>query len=172
MTTQPTCEQVWKEIENELFAVMGMVTARNEARTVGIVYVVRNCRLYITSDKDTWKVRHILQNPHVSLTIPIHKAIPFMPWFKIPAATITFSGVARILEPDDVPPDIVRALLRDLADNQNLVAGSCLIEVTPVRDFVTYGVGVSLMTMRHPEQARGRTSVAAQEERVPDSRAV
>lgn len=35
------------------------------------------------------------------------------------------------------------------------MAESCLIEVTPRGEFVTYGVGVSLMQMRDPEQARG-----------------
>ena len=37
MTTQLTAEQVWQAIEKELFAVLGMVTANQEARTVGVV---------------------------------------------------------------------------------------------------------------------------------------
>jgi hypothetical protein len=166
MTEEKNCEQVWQEIEDGLFAVLGMVTARNEARTVGVVYVVRDHRFYIASDRDTWKVKHIAQNPHVSMTIPIHKAIPLVPWVKIPAATITFSGIARILDPDDVPPDIILAIFRGMAESRELIAEACLIEVTPVKDFVTYGVGVPLMKMRNPEEARGRTPVAAQEEKV------
>ena len=166
MNEESNCEQIWQEIENGLFGVLGMVTARNEARTVGIVYIVRGRRLYIASDRDAWKVKHIARNPHVSVTIPIHKAVPLMPWFKIPAATITFPGVARVLELDDVPPELIRTIFRGIADSQELMAGSCLIEVEPVGDFVTYGVGVPLMKMRHPEQARGRAPVAAQEERV------
>jgi len=168
MTTQLTCEQVWQTIEKELFAVIGMVTARNEARTVGIVYIVQNRRLYIASNKDTWKARHITQNPHVSLTIPIHKGIPLMPWIKIPAATITFCGVAQILEPEETPPEIVRALYRGMADNQELMAKSCLIEVTPVKEFLTYGVGVPLLKMRDPAQARGRVSVVDQDALVKE----
>jgi hypothetical protein len=162
MTVQLTSEQVWQAIEKELFAVIGMVTARHEARTVGIVYVVRNRRLYIASDQDAWKVRHIRQNPHVSLTLPVHKHIPFMPWIKIPSATITFSGIAQILDPEETPPEIVRAIFRDMADNQALMAESCLIEVTPVNDFVTYGIGIPLLKMRDPEQARGRAPVSGQ----------
>jgi hypothetical protein len=164
MVEASTCEQVWREIENELFAVLGMVTARNEARTVGVVYVVRDRRLYIATGCDTWKVKHISQNPHVSVTIPIHKAVPFMPWLKIPAATITFSGIARILDPDDAPPDVIEAIFMGMAESGELIAESCLIEVTPVKDFVTYGVGVPLMKMRNPEKARGRTPVAVGEE--------
>ena len=47
MTIQLTTEQVWQAIEKELFAVIGMVTARDEARTVGVVYVVRDRKLYM-----------------------------------------------------------------------------------------------------------------------------
>lgn len=73
MTSGLTSEFVWTEIEKGIFGVLGMVTAENESRTVGIVYVVRNGRFYITSGKNAWKVRHIAQNPHVSMTIPIHR---------------------------------------------------------------------------------------------------
>ena len=160
MTMQLTTEQVWQAIEKEVFAVLGMVTAKCEARTVGIVYVVKNRRLYIASNEDTWKVRHMTQNPHVSLTVPVHKRIPFMPWIKIPAATITFSGVAQILEPEETPPEIVQAIFRDMANDKELMAESCLIEVTPEKDFLTYGIGIPLMQMRDPEQARGRAPTA------------
>lgn len=160
MTIQLTTEQVWQAIEKELFAVIGMVTARHEARTVGVVYVVRDRKLYIGTGKDTWKTRHIAENPHVSLTIPIAKRIPFLPWIKIPAATITFSGTARILPTEETPLDILQVVFRGLVENEEMMADSALIEVTPEKDFITYGVGVSLMTMRHPEKARGRAPVA------------
>ncbi|GAB4146080.1 MAG: pyridoxamine 5'-phosphate oxidase family protein [Candidatus Promineifilaceae bacterium] len=159
MALQLTSAQVWQAIEKEMFAVIGMVTARNQARTVGVVYIVRDRRLYIASGRDTWKVKHIGQNPHVSLTIPVQKRIPFLPWLKIPAATITFAGVARILQPEETPSEIVQAIFRDAASNPQLMAESCLVEVTPVSDFVTYGIGVPMLKMRHPEQARGRAAV-------------
>jgi len=168
MTKRITSKQVWKEIEKEIFAVIGMVTAKNEARTVGVVYVVKNGRFYISSGKGAWKVKHIAHNPNVSMTIPIHKSIPFLPWFKIPAATITFSGIAQILEPEETPTEIVRAIYRDMADNQELMADSCLIEVTPVKDFITYGVGISLMEMRDPKLARGRVPVNADAKPLSD----
>jgi nitroimidazol reductase NimA-like FMN-containing flavoprotein (pyridoxamine 5'-phosphate oxidase superfamily) len=78
MTVQLTTEQVWQAIEKELFAVIGMATAQSEARTVGVVYVVRGRKLYIGTGKDTWKARHIAANPHISVTIPIARRIPFM----------------------------------------------------------------------------------------------
>lgn len=154
-----TTDQVWEALEKELFAVLGMVTANQEARTVGIVYVVRGRKLYIGTERETWKARHIRANPHVSLTVPIAKRIPLMPWFKIPAATITFSGSARLLSPEQAPPGVLKAVFRQLADDPTAMADTVVIEVTPEKDFVTYGVGMPLLQMRHPEQARGRAPV-------------
>lgn len=160
MTLQLSSDQVWQVIEKELFAVIGMVTARQEARTVGVVYVVQNRRLYVGTGQESWKARHIGRNPHVSVTIPIAKRIPFMPWMKIPAATITFSGAARVLPAAETPPDLLRAVFHGMADDPTRVVDSCLIEITPQGEFVTYGVGVSLMQMRDPATARGRAAVA------------
>ena len=75
MPMQLTSDQVWQAIEKELFAVLGMVTAQGEARTVGIVYIVRDRKLYIGTDQAAWKARHVAANPHVSITIPIAKRI-------------------------------------------------------------------------------------------------
>ena len=164
MTIELSTEQIWKAIEKELFAVLGVVTAKNEARTAGVVYIVRDRKLYIATGMDTWKARHVAANPHVSVTIPIAKRIPVMPWIKIPAATITFAATGRVLAVQEVSPDLLRAIFRDTADNKELMADSCLIEVTPEKDFVTYGIGIPLMQMRFPEKARGRAPVNHRQE--------
>ncbi len=152
-------EQVWDAINKELFAVLGMVTAKNEARTVGVVYIVRDQKLYIGTGSDSWKVRHIAANSAVSVTIPIAKRIPIMPWIKIPAATITFSGQARVLPANEAAEPILRAVFRDLADDAAQMSETCLIEVTPEKEFITYGIGIPLRQMRHPDQSRGRAPV-------------
>lgn len=154
-----TSNQVWEEINKQLFAVLGVVTQTGEARTVGIVYVVVDGKLYISSGKQAWKVRHIDQNPHVSLTVPIHKRILIMPWIKIPAATITFSGTARLLAYQDVSNEAIQKLFRGMILSEAEKEDMRIIEVTPVGDFITYGVGVSLMDMREPTKARGRAAV-------------
>lgn len=159
MSVSLSPEQVWKVLESELFAVLGMVTARSEARTVGIMYVVRNRRFYIPTGRDTWKARHIMANPHVSLTVPIAKRVPFMPWMKIPAATITFAGTARVIPANEVAPELLHAVFRQMADEADMVADSVVLEVTPIGEFITYGVGVPLLKMRDPAQARGRAPV-------------
>ncbi len=160
MPRQLTSQQVWQAIEKELFAVVGMVTAGHEARTVGILYAVGDHKLYFITGSDTWKARHIAANPHVSVTIPIAKRVPIMPWLKIPQATITFQGTARICGASEAMPDLLQKLLGPMADDSALIAGSCLVEIIPTGEFVTYGVGVRLIEMRDPNKARGRAPVA------------
>jgi hypothetical protein len=159
--TQPlSTELVWKELKKEIFAVLGMVTAQGEARTVGIVYVVHEGRLYLTSRAKAWKVRHIRRNPNVSLTVPIHKQIPFLPWVKIPAATITFAGRACVHPPDRIGPELAKVLFRGLVLDEEMKTETSVIEIEPVGEFVTYGVCMPLMDMRDPTKARGRARVA------------
>lgn len=155
MPAPVTTEQIWAAIEEQMFGVVGIVSAKNEARTAGIVYVVHDGKLYFGTSRTAWKTRHIAQNPHVSMTVTIAKRIPFMPWIKIPPATITFSGVARIIESRDAPPTIGERLLAGL-EGDDLLAHSVIVEVAPKGEFITYGVGVSLRTMLKPEEAKGR----------------
>ncbi|MFW2381307.1 MAG: pyridoxamine 5'-phosphate oxidase family protein [Acidimicrobiales bacterium] len=158
MSVQLTSNQVWDEIDKNSFAVLGMVTKRGEARTVGIVYVVDDHKLYIGAEPTQWKTKHIANNPHVSLTIPIAKRVRFLPWIKIPAATITFSGTAAILNKAEIGSTLLDKLYR----HEEGRGGWCAIEVTPEKDFITYGVGVSLLTMRFPEKSRARAPVTLQ----------
>ncbi len=79
-----------------------------------------------------------------------------MPWLPIPPATITFQGHATLHGVGEVPADILRSLLRGLKVDEKMRESIAIIQITPTGDFLTYGVGVSLMTMRSPEEATGR----------------
>lgn len=155
-----TQDLIWQEIEKNVFAVLGMVTADGEARTAGIVYVVHDRTFYIGSDKSAWKVKHIAANPHVSMTVAIPKSVPLMPWIKVPAATVTFSGTAEVLGADAVGDAAIAKLFRGMKNVEELKRDFAVIAVKPTGHFVTYGVGVSLMEMRDPAKARARVPVA------------
>ncbi|AWB94427.1 hypothetical protein DCE93_01030 [Agromyces badenianii] len=155
-----TNAEVWKAIESVNFMVIGMVSARGEARTAGVMHVVDDGRLWFTTNEREFKARHIAANPGVSVTVPIAKRIPFVPWVKIPAATITFSGVAEIMPAEQLPSDAKRALLHGLELSDGERGDLIAIGVRPSGDFVTYGVGVSLSGMRDTELARGRVASA------------
>lgn len=103
----------------------------------------------------SWKVRHISGNLHVLLTIPVVKRVLLTPWIKVPVATISFAGTARVLPDAEATPELLRMVCRQLADDDAFMAGNCLVEVTPVGEFITYAVGAPLMQMRYPEKSCG-----------------
>ncbi len=154
-----TSGEVWRALGRESFAVLAWSSPRGQPRSAGIVYAVKDRRLYIATRLSSFKVRGVERHPHVSLTVTVAKRIPFLPWIKIPPATITFQGVARVLPADAVDPTVRRRLLGGLEPTEQDLADLGFIEVTPAGEFMTYGIGVSLMTMRHPEAARGRAPV-------------
>jgi hypothetical protein len=159
MPASITRDQVWEQLERQIFAVVGMVTARGQARTAGIVYVVRDRSLYFATSRGTWKAKHIAKNPQVSLTVTIPKRIPFMPWIAIPAATITFQGEASIHRLEDVDSGVHETLVRGLEVDADFAANACVIRVQPKGHFLSYGVGVPLRSMRRPHEAAARVAV-------------
>jgi len=156
MAAAPSTDLVWREIQKQMFAVFGFVTARGEARTAGIVYVIRGRKVYLGTDRNSWKARHVAKNPNVSVTVTIPKRIPLLPWVRIPPATVTFQGNAVVIGPDEVPADVQGALFRGLELDAATRERICIIRIAPRGEFVTYGVGVPLPTMRHPREAQGR----------------
>jgi len=159
MSQQFSSDSVWSVLGKEIFGVLGMVNAKGQARTVGIVYVVYQNKLYVATGKKSWKARHVRRNHNVSMTIPIAKNIPFLPWIKIPAATITFSGVAEVYDAEIFDPSVLHALFRGKESDTEMLKEMCVIEIQPVGDFVTYGVGIRLTEMMDQEKARGRAPV-------------
>lgn len=153
-----TTEDVWESIEKEVFAVVGMVNARNEGRTVGIYYLVRDRRLWFATRTSEWKTKHMVANPNVSLTVAIPKRVPLMPFIKVPAATVTFSATATARAVDEVPTELFTKLSGGL-ESTDEAEDTTIFEITPKGHFVTYGVGVSLTEMRDTELARGRAPV-------------
>ncbi|MGF1647175.1 MAG: pyridoxamine 5'-phosphate oxidase family protein [Kineosporiaceae bacterium] len=154
-----TTAQVWDEVRKQTFAVVGMVSARGAARTAGIVYTVDGGRLFYSTVAEDWKTRHVQANPSVSVTVLVPKSVPLLPWIKVPPATITFAGTARVLSAGEAPAPIVEKLLHGLDLGGAAASHHAVVEVTPTGDFVTYGVGVSARGMLDTEKARGRAPV-------------
>lgn len=161
MPAPVTTDSVWREVQKRLFAVLAMVNDRGEARSAGIVYVVRDRRIYIATGEDTFKARWVRSNPAVSMTVTIPKRVPFLPFLPIPQATITFQGYAEVRGLDQVPEGVVKELLRGLEASVEEEPFS-IIEVRPLGRFLTYGIGVPLLTMRKPEESRGTAPVSPQ----------
>ncbi|HSR46121.1 MAG TPA: pyridoxamine 5'-phosphate oxidase family protein [Acidimicrobiia bacterium] len=159
MSAPVTTELVWRVVDKHVFAVLALVTPAGEARSAGIVYVVDHHNFYISTGRETWKSRHIMANPNVSLTVTIPKRLPFVPFLKIPSAVATCQGTAEILDVGEVDPSIVQRIYRGMEVTEQIRRDTCVIKVTPTGDFVTYGIGVPMIRMRNPEEAQGRAPV-------------
>jgi hypothetical protein len=160
MPAPVTSDLVWREIEKRSFAVLSYVNPKGRARSAGIVYIPIDRVLYVRAAKESWKAKHIRLNPHVALNVTISKRVPFVPWIDIPDATIAFSGTARVIPMSEVEPKLLEKILGRMIERHGIMDENCIIEIHATGHFATYGVGVSLLDMRDPEKARGRTPVS------------
>jgi hypothetical protein len=106
---------------------------------------------------DSWKARTIREAQVVAFTVPVRRGGLLALLFPIPPATITFRARAHVGEPaildkSSLPPRFARLLPASTEP-------SVLLRLTPQGDFLTYGIGVSLMDMRKPELAEARVPV-------------
>jgi hypothetical protein len=153
-----TSEQVWRKIAKASFAVLTHVTPSGEPRSSGVVYRTLDRRLYVAVAPDSWKARHVAVNGRVSVTVPVPRGGILSLLVPIPPATISFHGMA-IVHPAGSPQ--VAPLLEELGSllPAERRTSAAIIEIAPEGAFVTYGIGVSLNTMRDPAAARARVPV-------------
>lgn len=156
MSGSPTTEQVWEALDEAIFGVLAFVNRNGHPRTAGVCYVVDTRSLYISTDRDMWKVRHIAANPNVSMTVTMPKRVPFMPFIKVPAATVTFKGEAQILEVGDIPASAFARLPRGSETDPAVLDRTAIIRIIPRGEFVTYGIAMPITQMRKHEEAHGR----------------
>lgn len=159
MPAPVTTESVWHALGERSFAVLAWATPKGEARSAGIIYLVKGRKLVIGTESRSWKARQIRANPHVSMTVVFKRRISYLPWVQLPDATITFRGQARVIEPADIDQQVLRELEEGMEPDPERNAGTCFLEITPQGDFVTYGIDVPAAAMGDPERAMGRVSV-------------
>ncbi len=154
-----TGEVVWRELAKASFAVVSHVTPTGQPRSSGVVYTVVGRRMYVVVAADSWKARHIAASGRVAVTVPVRRGGIMSLLFPIPPATISFHASAVVHPADSLAGSPLASRLGSLIPAERLTS-SRVIEIVPKGEFVTYGVGVSLMQMRHPGLARGRAPAA------------
>ena len=82
--------------------------------------------------------------------------VPFLPFIKVPAATITFRGEAQILEVGDIPVSVFERLPRGRESDPSVLDRTAIIRIVPRGEFVTYGIAMPITQMRKHEEAHGR----------------
>ena len=152
----PTTDQVWAALDNAFFGVLAFANRHGHPRTAGVCYAVDGRALYISTAKGMWKVRHIAANPNVSMTVTLPKRVPFLPFIKVPAATITFKGEAQVLEVGDIAASLYARLPRGKDSDPAVAQSTAIIRVVPRGDFMTFGIAMPITRMRRHDEARGR----------------
>jgi hypothetical protein len=158
LTAHLGSDEVWQEIAKASFAVVGYATPAGEPRSSGVVYKSVGRRLYVVVAPDGWKAKHIASSGKVSIVVPVRRGGILSLLFPIPPATISFHATAKVHPAGSMEIGSLSKELASLlpADRRNT---GCLIELVPEGEFLTYGIGVSLTDMRHPDLAGARLPV-------------
>ncbi|ADG73562.1 pyridoxamine 5'-phosphate oxidase-related protein FMN-binding protein [Cellulomonas flavigena DSM 20109] len=155
-----TTDGVWRTLARQPFMVIGMVNGRGEGRSAGVSLAVHDDALWTSSDAGAWKTRHLRHQPEVSVTVPVRRGGVLALVAPIPPAVVTCNATAHVLPAAAAPGPVRRRLLRGLKLTEEVLADVVAIRLVPHGDFVTYGLGVSLLGMLDTERARGRVPVA------------
>lgn len=153
-----TSEQVWQAVARASFAVFSHVTPAGEPRSSGLVYKAVGRRLVVAVAPDSWKAQHVAADGRVAVTVPVRRGGILSLVAPIPPATVSFHGTA-VVYPAGSPQ--ARSLLNDVGSliPAERRTSACVIEITPVGAFRTYGLGVSLRAMLDPAAAQARVPV-------------
>lgn len=157
MTTL-SANQVWRKLNKASFAVVSYVTPAGEPRSSGVVYKDVDRRLFIAVAADGWKARHIAASGRVSVTVPVRRGGLLSLVLPIPPATVSFHAAAKV-HPAGSQEAVSRSKELGGLLPPERQESACIVEIVPEGEFVTYGLGVSLMEMRTPAIARARVPV-------------
>jgi hypothetical protein len=157
--TRVSSRAVWRALEQASFAVVSHVNSAGEPRSSGVVYGTVDRRLYVAVAADGWKARQIVTGQVLAVTVPVRRGGVLSLLAPIPPATITFEARVTVHPAGSLDVASVSKELTKLVP-ESRKASSCVIELVPVGQFLTYGIGVSLMDMRSPELALARVPVS------------
>ena len=151
-------EEVWKAITKASFAIVSYTTPAKDPRSSGVMFKAIGRRLFVAVAQDSWKAKHIPASGRVAVTVPVRRGGLLSLVAPIPPATISFHATARVHTAGS--PEVA-PLLKELAPllPTERRSASSIIEIVPEGRFVTYGIGVSLKSMRDPEAAQARVPV-------------
>jgi Pyridoxamine 5'-phosphate oxidase len=156
--TRLSPELVWQAVSKASFAIIAYVTPSGAARSSGVVYATSERRLYVAVAPESWKAKHIATSGRVSVTVPVRRGGLLSLILPIPPATISFNGAAIVHPAGWLRNSSLASHLAALVPPERRDSAS-IVEVVPEGEFLTYGLGVSLMEMRTPAVAQARVPV-------------
>jgi hypothetical protein len=118
-----------------------------------VVYASDGYTIYILTGKTTVKIRNILRNPRVSVTIPFYKNLIHRLITIAPPGAITFRARAETREFDEGEAIEFYEKALNFKVPDDMEEEGIWIKLTPGNSATCLGVGISLLEMRDLEKA-------------------
>ena len=167
--SEPTFDAVERALRKRRFATLASMTADGRPHATGVVYAIsppgEPICLYVTTNAKNKKVANIRANPDVALVVPLPRPVLAM----LPPACVQFQGTAEVV--NDTDEGALRAFrstwfLRTILKTEHHIVAEggriCFIRVRPDPVVFTYGLGMSILTLRrHAGEGAGRVRIPA-----------
>jgi hypothetical protein len=118
-----------------------------------VVYASDGYTIYILTGKTTAKIRNILRNPRVSVTIPFYKSLIHRLITIAPPTAITFRATAETREFDDGEATEFYEKTLKFKVPEDVAGDGVWLRLTPGGSATCHGVGIRLWELRDPEKA-------------------
>ncbi len=146
-------KEVRDVIRKNNWMVLSTANEKGVPQSSVVMYASDGNVFYVHTGKDFLKVKNIEKNSKVGVAIPFYKNLLHMLIKKAPPAEIHFKGEAEILPFDAKEPMEMYEKAISVEFSEEEMKNAAWIKITPSKKIVCYGVGVSLRTMRKPEEA-------------------
>lgn len=151
--------KIRKAMAKRSFATLATSSPITQPHVAGVLYEMVGTDLWISTIRDSRKVRNIEANERVAVTIPVRR-LPVGP-----PSTIQFQGTAEVF--DSGAPEVTAlaesGAIKSITGHGELaLPGGCFVRITPARRLHTYGLGLSLWKLiRDPLNASGSINLDA-----------
>jgi hypothetical protein len=140
-------------IRKNRWLTLSTASPRGEPQSSVVVYASDGYTIYVLTGKSTAKIRNIMRNPRVSVTIPFYKSLIHRLITIAPPAAITFRARAETREFDDGEATEFYEKKLKFKVPENMGEEGIWIKLTPGESATCLGVGVSLLELRDLEKS-------------------
>ncbi|MHA2394631.1 MAG: pyridoxamine 5'-phosphate oxidase family protein [Promethearchaeota archaeon] len=145
--------EVRDTIKKNRWLTLSTTSTKGIPQSSVVVYASDGYIIYILTGKNTVKVRNIIKNNRVSVTIPFYKNFIHRMISVAPPAAISFRATAETLDVSDSEAAYMYKKVLNFDFPEDLEADSLWIKLSPGKIATCYGVGISLLDLRDPSKA-------------------
>lgn len=140
-------------MRNNHWMVLSTASEKGVPQSSVVVYMSDGNIIYVHTGKDTLKVKNIKKNKAVGVVIPFYKNFLHRMVKQAPPAEIHFKGGAEILPYDAEEPREWFKRIIGAELTEEIEKNSVYLRIKPMSKVSCYGVGVSFMKLRNPEES-------------------